>query len=174
MAENTNNSQDAAALVNNAVFALEKRINEITPLAGSNIIIENTGVGIRINSTARGDGGGGTKYNGYFKVIPCDTEAGTVMIVNGANEKSTICGVALAANQTLNCTSTELTVDGEGTVYIRFYYTTLWNYEFGWDTEVPEEDQEIFIPLATTDDDGILAQQWTSGSINFLNGSYVM
>jgi hypothetical protein len=143
-------------------------------LAGSNTIIEDTGSGIRVHSQAGGSGAGSAEYKSYFKVIPYDTDAGTVMVVNGADEEATVCGSFTAGSSNISCTATELTVSGAGVVYIRIYKSgSTYRYEFAFAATLPSVVREIYKPLASTNADGVPAQVWTGGAITDINGSYV-
>lgn len=66
-------------------------------IAGSNITIENTGSGIRINSL--GEATSGVRYNGFFKVVYTGRDSvQKIKAVDGANKKSAICGYVTIIN----------------------------------------------------------------------------
>jgi hypothetical protein len=122
-----------------------------------------------VSKPGGGSGAAAAEYAGYFKVVSIDDE--TVKVVNGADEESTICGSFTAGSSNVSCTATELTVSGEGVVYLRIYYTTSYQYEFGFAARLPSVNQEIYRTLASIAD-GVPAQVWTGGAMDDLNRSY--
>jgi hypothetical protein len=75
-----------------AVENLDEQMRRNRLIAGSNITIENTGAGIKINSLGEATAGA-LRYNGFFKVINTGEDATfKVKAVDGTNKKSGICG----------------------------------------------------------------------------------
>jgi len=128
-----------------------------------------------LRATARlGDKLGGVSvsgdyYEGYFAVITSGTG---VKVVNGAAPTANVCGSFTAGASNISCTATEVAVSRAGVVYIRIYYTTSYQYAFGFAATLPSVTGEIYITLASIAADGTPSQVWTDGAITYLNGSY--
>jgi hypothetical protein len=93
-------------------------------------------------------------------------------VVNGADPTANVCGSFTAGASNISCTATEVAVSGAGVVYIRIYYTTSYQYAFGFAATLPSVTGEIYITLASVAADGTPAQVWVDGAITYLNGSY--
>lgn len=148
---------------------LARLFKQVTPIAGTGIKIEDTDNGKRISCTVEPVNGGGSasvEYKGYFKVVAGDTE-GTIKIINGADEESSIAGIFSTGGQNIGCPVAELTVDDAGVVYAHSWFEEgEYHVEFDSDTTLPSVEREVFIPLASIDAYLFPAQVWTGGAIN--------
>ncbi len=96
---------------------LNKKIERLKPLSGSNIILEQSASGQRISLAKEGWGGGGGGYGGYFKVVDCSEDGVPgVAVVDGrlaaAVRMEMPAGNAVINDTVLSCDPEQLSLNG--------------------------------------------------------------
>lgn len=112
-----------------AVENLNEQMRRNRLIAGSNITIENTGAGIKINSLGEATAGV-LRYNGFFKVIDTGEDATfKVKAVDGTNKKSGLCGYVTlidgAARVRVPVNSTEFDITVSCSIYLEINLRTI-------------------------------------------------
>lgn len=110
-------------------------------------------------------GGGGYEYNGYFKVVETTDESGKAMlkIIDGAKPYSNVAGVSDLGSVG------QLTIEKKNSSYLYIYPEWIKDsnpprYTFKLSTR-GNSSIDIEFLLATIDENGIITQRWTDGTI---------
>lgn len=109
--------------------------------------------------------GGGYEYNGYFKVVETTDESGKTMlkIIDGAKPYSNVAGVSDLGSVG------QLTIEKKNSSYLYIYPEWIKDsnpprYTFKLSTR-GNSSIDIEFLLATIDENGIITQRWTAGTI---------
>ena len=109
--------------------------------------------------------GGGYEYNGYFKVVETTDESGKTMlkIIDGAKPYSNVAGVSDLGSVG------QLTIEKKNSSYLYIYPEWIKDsnpprYTFKLSTR-GNSSIDIEFLLATIDENGIITQRWTDGTI---------
>lgn len=109
--------------------------------------------------------GGGYEYNGYFKVVETTDESGKTMlkIIDGAKPYSNVAGVSDLGSVG------QLTIEKKNSSYLYIYPEWIKDsnpprYTFKLSTR-GNSSIDIEFLLATVDENGIITQRWTGGTI---------
>lgn len=109
--------------------------------------------------------GGGYEYNGYFKVVETTDESGKTMlkIIDGAKPYSNVAGVSDLGSVG------QLTIEKKNSSYLYIYPEWIKDsnpprYTFKLSTR-GNSSIDIEFLLATIDENGIITQRWTGGTI---------
>lgn len=112
-----------------------------------------------------GGGGGNSEYNGYFKVVETTDESGKAMlkIIDGAKPYSNVAGVSDLGSVG------QLTIEKKNSSYLYIYPEWIKDsnpprYTFKLSTR-GNSSIDIEFLLATIDENGIITQRWTDGTI---------
>lgn len=112
-----------------------------------------------------GGGGGNSEYTGYFKVVETTDESGKAMlkIIDGAKPYSNVAGVSDLGSVG------QLTIEKKNSSYLYIYPEWIKDsnpprYTFKLSTR-GNSSIDIEFLLATIDENGIITQRWTDGTI---------
>ncbi len=106
---------------------LNKKIERLKPLSGSNIILEQSASGQRISLTKEGRSGGGGGYGGYFKVVDYSEDGvAAAAIIDGrltsAARMESPAGCAVINDTLVECEPGQLALE-PGVSYITAEFT---------------------------------------------------